>query len=308
MTSVLWACVVHEPDARWLPAYLGGIATQSVQPDKVVIIDSGRSELIRRVVAVESRSTFEHCPLDENLGFNAGLNKAIGLAITGGYEWLATMTVRATPEKEWLHEALRAGGAEGSVGMVTTLHLGPDDKIDCLGHNLGPQGQLREFGESLTQRQIEQLPRLSTGELPIWSPCSGGAIYKTAALSRAKDRIKGQELVRPRGFKSYNCDALGYVIRAAGYRNCCARNAICKRDRTGSSSKRPTTKGLKINQEINRVANLIEFWEPSRMKQAIAEYLKQDRQASGLKPVDLIVARTLGEGLASLDSHARTAS
>ena len=254
-------------------------------------------------MAVESRSVFEHWPLDENLGFNAGLNEAIGLAITGGYKWLATMTVRATPAKEWLHEALRAGEAGGSIGMVTTLHLGPDDKIDCLGHNLGPQGQMHDFGESLTREQIEQVPRSSTGELPIWSPCSGGAIYKTEALSRAKDRINGRELVRPRGFKSYNCDALSYAIRAAGYRNCCARSAICKRDRTGSSSRRPTTKGLTMNQEINRVANLMEFWEPSRRKEAIAAYLKQDRRASGLKPVDLVVARTLGEGLARPDFY-----
>jgi hypothetical protein len=294
--SVLWACMVHEPDARWLQKHLAAVFDQVATPDRVIVVDSGRSETISQIVASLKESRLDYLPLDQNLGFNPALNIAIDEAITSRFDWLATMTVRAKPEGDWLKQSLKAG-IQSNVGMVTTLHLDPSGTIDCLGHNLGLQGQLYPFGVGLHKDQLQRLQKMSAE--CIWSPCSGGALYRTSALSAARSLIQGP-LVRPLGFKSYNCDVLGYLLRAVGYVNSHATEAVCVRDRAGSSSRSPGTAGLLINQEINRIANLVEFWEPTIRRKAIGEYLTQDRRGSGLSPVDLVVARTLGEGLARL--------
>jgi hypothetical protein len=56
-----------------------------------------------------------------------------------------------------------------------------------------------------------------------------------------------------------------------------------------------------MNQEINRIANIFEFWPDARRRHAITEYLKDNRLKDGLRPVDLRIARTLGEALARPD-------
>jgi len=100
------------------------------------VVDSGASEKISHIVRQQKKSDVSYKPLGENLGFNAGLNAAVEHAITNGFDWLATMTVRAKPYQDWLAHALLA--VAENTGMVTTLHLDNMDKVDCLGHNLGP--------------------------------------------------------------------------------------------------------------------------------------------------------------------------
>ena len=300
MPSVLWAAIVHGPDAEVMGGHLSAVTAQSTQPSKVLVIDSGHCESIRRI-AETFGSICEYCFLDENLGFNAGLNRAVDEAVKLGYDWLATMTVRARPTHSWLSEALYAGERD-DIGMVTTLHLGEAAKVDCFGHCLGTEGQLFSYGEGLKAQDLKELPLLRrTGAPAIWSPCSGGAMYKTAALNSARALTKNRDLVRPRGFKSYNCDVLGYLIRASGYLNSLSVGAICTRRQAGSSSKTPDTPGLLMNQEINRIANIFEFWPDARRRHAITEYLKDNRLKDGLRPVDLRIARTLGEALARPD-------
>lgn len=292
---VLWACVVWERDAEKLCGHLPEVLKQGAPPAELLVLNSGSSKAIDACVA-----KFRDCTqakLAENLGFNPGLNEAINWAVKNNFDWLAMMTVRATPEKTWLHEALQAASA-ADVGMVSTLHLDAKArKVDCLGHNLSPSGAAHPFGRGLRQEQIEDLIGTfqSAGE-PIWSPCSGGAIYRVAALREAL-RIFQCELVRPRGFKSYNCDVLGYAVRAAGYKHQVALKAICHRDRSDSTSEKPNSMGLLMNQEINRVANLFEFWETDSCKAATHKYLTE-RRKTALGVNDRVIARTLGEGLA----------
>jgi hypothetical protein len=146
------------------------------------------------------------------------------------------------------------------VGMVTTLHLNSNGGVDCLGHDLGPQGQLFSFGEGLKPEQIEKLPRLSrTAEFPVWSPCSGGALYRSKALSAVRTLTGCPDLVRPKGFKSYNCDALANILRAAGYRNSYTLDAVCTRDRTGSSSKKASDSRLVDERDQPRCHSLKNF-------------------------------------------------
>lgn len=292
--KVLWVCVVWERDAEKLCEHVPEVFKQAVPPTEMLIVNSGDSKAIDACVAKLGNCV--QAKLAENLGFNPGLNEAIDWAVKGNFDWLAMMTVRATPKESWLHEALQAAKA-ADVGMVSTLHLdAKGEKVDCLGHHLSPSGAAYSFGRGLRQEQIEDLMATpGTGE-PIWSPCSGGAIYRVTALREALG-IFNCELVRPRGFKSYNCDVIGYAVRAAGYRHQVALKAICRRDRSASTSENPNSMGLLMNQEINRVANLFEFWEKDRCEAAAQQYLFE-RRKTPLSANDRVIARTLGEGLA----------
>jgi GT2 family glycosyltransferase len=156
MGSVLWACVVYEEDAKWLKDHLLGVLDQTPRPDLVAVVDTSNSERIKSVAERSEgsiRDAVEYVPLEENLGFNSGLNKAIAMAVERDTEWLATMTVRAIPDKRWLFKATEAGAPE-KVGMVATLHLTSDDLVDCLGHNLGRDGELFDFGQGLTPKAL----------------------------------------------------------------------------------------------------------------------------------------------------------
>src|ERR1035438_3643348 len=75
----------------------------------------------------------------------------------------------------------------------------------------------------------------------------------------------------------------------------------CIRRQAGSSSKTPDPPGPLMNQEINRIANVFEFWPGARLRHAITEYLNANRLKDGLRPIDLRIARTLGEALARAD-------
>ena len=74
--------------------------------------------------------------------------------------------------------------------MVTTLHLDHAGNVDCFGHNLGNAGQLLDFGNQLTVQNLKVLIRKAPQDY-IWAPCSGGALYRVAALRKAQERIGG---------------------------------------------------------------------------------------------------------------------
>lgn len=293
MAGVLWACVVWRQDAKWLTKYLRTIVRQTVSPTAIAVVDTSGSDDIRTIVAQQANPKIRYFELRENLGFNAGLNYVIRLALSERYEWLATMTVRAQPESGWLAAALEAA-AQPRVGMVSTLHMGAHNRVDCLGHNLGPAGQAFDFGTGMDATKLTELLSSATaGDEPVWGPCSGGALYQVAALSRAADLVGTVALVRPFGFKFYNCDCLAYVIRAAGYRHAYSLAAKCCRDRSESTSLNPGSIGLIMNRDINRIANLFEFWQPSGYDAAIRAYLRETQEVAPLTETDRAVARTL---------------
>ena len=187
--------------------------------------------------------------------------------------------------------------------MVSTVHATVNvDRMDCIGHNLSPSGALWPFASRLkfgdASNALEELSR--SGE-PVWCPCTGGGLYRVSALSEGKNLIGGSELTRPRGFKSYNCDAIGYVVRAVGGKHGIALKAICDRDRSDSTSQTPTSCGLLMNQEINRVANMFEFWDGATLENGIKLYLEECRRSMRVG-IDRVIARTLGEGLARRDA------
>jgi len=51
-------------------------------------------------------------------------------------------------------------------------------------------------------------------------------------------------------------------------------------------------------QEINRIANLFEYWPIDRAQAAVKSYLHPPRERINLKVIDLRIARTHGEGIA----------
>jgi hypothetical protein len=48
-----------------------------------------------------------------------------------------------------------------------------------------------------------------------------------------------------------------------------------------------------MNRDINRIANLFEFWQPSGYDAAIRAYLRETQEVAPLTETDRAVARTL---------------
>ncbi len=305
--SVLWACMVHEGDCERLPEYLAAVDRSGLQPGKLLVVDSDSSEQIYRIVARPGRAWFDYrsChSLGRNRGFNPSFNLAVNFAKDEGFSWLATMTVRALADADWLRFALTKAESSDKVGMVVTLHLANSSKIHGLGHFLGPSGACLDFGHNVHRDAIISVD--TSGEnSAIWAPCSGGALYRVKALQAAQDTfdMRGSDLFHPSGFKSYNCCALGFSVRAAGYKVAIEPKAVCTRDSTNSTSANPNTAGLLMNQEINRIANIYTYWPAQLRAEALELYERESRNNQNLQKIDKRIAMVLAENLARKWNH-----
>ena len=301
--QILWACFVHEKDTKWLPNYLSSISNSTILPNKVVVIDSDNSGLIRTMVEQSGLEFVRYIPYalnGRNRGFNPSFNLAVRLSIEEDYNWLATMTVRALPSSTWLEKSLSSGNSSTSVGMVTTLHIDKNEKIYNFGHFLSPSGAGFDFGRDVPFSSLDSstIDYLKPEAQVIWSPCSGGALYRVKALRKAAEllQLDNYDLFHPNGFKSYNCPVLGFLIRAAGFHNICSPEAICFRDGSESTSRYPNSPGLLINQEVNRIANIYSFWPADLIDDALNLYFTE-RRNSKLQIIDKRISAVLAENL-----------
>ena len=90
---------------------------------------------------------------------------------------------------------------------------------------------------------------------------------------------------------------MGFLIRAAGYKNAVAQDSICRRDDSESTSAHANTKGLLINQEVNRMASVLTFWPEDLQKDACMRYKTQERRRAGLELIDKRIILTLAKNL-----------
>lgn len=307
--SVLWACIVHETSEvlNLIPGYCRAIMSSTMMPDKLILVDSDSSDKIRQVIAQENVGAIHigNSPNGRNHGFHSSFNKAVRIAVDEGFEWLATMTVRAIPNVNWLSSAYSAAVKNSTIGMVTTLHESIDspDRVHSFGHFLSPSGACLDYGRGLSLSHLSQLNNqlIERADGPIWAPCSGGALYRVKALRECAASLgdEGSPLFNESGFMSYDCHIFGFLMRAAGYKNTCAFTAVSKRTRIGSFSSSPESKVVLVGQELNRLAVVYSYWPPDMAKEAIRLYqlYRQCLDKKELFDLEKRVVLTLAENL-----------
>lgn len=310
---VLWAAMVYQNDLKYLRPYIESILGGLVVPPEILIVDAGSDKGIRGTVASFGNDALSYFSLgntETNRGFNPSFNFSVKYAIENNYRSLATMTVRAIADKAWLKNSVEAMDSHHSIGMVTTLHVAKSgDRIHGLGHFLGPSGGLYDYGKGLRIELYNELVNVLRRHNfeAIWAPCSGGALYSVEALRIASQTIsETYEVFHPAGFKSYNCSHLGYLIKAGGFKNVVAQNATCIRDDSESTSRNPTSCGLLINQELNRIASLYTFWPNDMAEDALRHYISENRKNASLPPLDRRIILTLAENLCRSWPHRET--
>ena len=302
MATVLWTAMVFENDLQHLDQYLNSVLKSTVKPDKILIIDSGHSKDIENVIRHKG---LNYISLGEdkisNEGFNPSFNYAAKYAINNDYDYLVTMSVRCIPKNNWLERIINTIQFDKSAGMATSLHLSKDsDRIHNLGHFLSPSGGLYDFARNIKVEHLQTIIDILKHNSfeNIWSPCSGGALYVTAALKNSTKWLKPDyEIFSRYGFKSNNCGILGFIFRVFGYKNIIVYDAECIRDESASTSRYPNSAGLLINQEINRISNIYTYWPEDIQLQALSNYIAEKRIKPDLREIDKRIILTLAKNL-----------
>lgn len=186
---------------RWLPACLGALERQTLQPDEVLVVDSASTD---GSVEALSGPSLRVLPLPANRGFAAAANAGWRAA---GTPWVALLNPDTRPEPGWLQAlaaALAAAGPE--VWAIASKMLRMDDpgRVDDAGD------QLSRFGAAVKRGHGEPAAAWERAD-EVLSPCAGAALYRRAVL----EELGGFD----EAFGSYLEDLdLGLRARLAGWR------------------------------------------------------------------------------------------
>lgn len=246
--KVLWTCMIHEGDTKNLHNYCESIKNLNTQPSEVCFIISGVSEECKNII---NKFNYKYLERNDNSGFNESFNIAYRYAVENSIDWMITMTVRCRPQKDWLC-TIKLDSLPNNIGMVTTLTLKNHDEVFNLGHCLSETHGCFDCGFGIESKKVNELKNEW-----IYCPCSGAAAYKILALNPEPSFGKDSLPLNGSLFKSYNCDALGYLVKSNGYLNKIVKSAIStKIGISGSTSSNPNSIGLNANQELSRLLNI----------------------------------------------------
>lgn len=203
--------------AEVLPASLGALLASDPAPSQFVVIDNASSDA--SVSLIESFTTTApfHVNLirsDRNLGFAAGMNRAIDEA-DSPYVLLLNPDLRVAADMVGrLHDAIvRAPDDVYAVGpkllRAKGSALDATDVIDCVGIRMTRDG--RHFDKGAGERDVGQFDNPTE----VFGLSGAAAIFQTAALLGG--RIDGE--VFDEDFFAYREDAdLAWRMRGFGYR------------------------------------------------------------------------------------------
>lgn len=204
--------IVNFNSGDLLAECLTHLESQTVQPEKVFVIDNGSTDKSADV-AVSFSNVVLH-KLKQNLGFAAGNNFALGRVETG---FVALLNPDAFPEPEWLEHMLDAAnkfpemaafGSRQLCSTNSTLLDGLGDRYHLSGLVWRDRHGVCQSPEDLEQHEI-------------FSPCAAAVLYRHEAL------------VDVGGFdEDYFCYVedvdLGFRLRLAGYKSMYVPNAVVR--------------------------------------------------------------------------------
>ncbi|OPX83691.1 MAG: N-acetylglucosaminyl-diphospho-decaprenol L-rhamnosyltransferase [Pelotomaculum sp. PtaB.Bin104] len=197
---------------------------QTVQPDRILVIDNASSDNFCICSELLANVTLRR--LNSNLGFAGGNNLALSECNT---DLIATLNPDAFPDPEWLEQLLTAASAYPDVAAFGSRQLSFEDIgiLDGAGDTYHISGLVwrNRFGK---QQQAEDLvPR------EIFSPCAAAALYRRQALVD----IGGFD----DAFFCYIEDVdLGFRLRLAGHKSMYVPKAMVRHIGSATTSGQPS--------------------------------------------------------------------
>jgi GT2 family glycosyltransferase len=163
---------------------LEAIATQSVRPQRLLLIDNastdGSLEKARDLIAKNPilSPISEICANPENIGFAAANNQAIAMCKT---EFVALLNPDAIPHPDWLGNLLAAAARYPEAASFGSLQMldSASKTVDGLGDIYHPAGICwrRRHGKTLRPRDLV--------EVETTSACAAAALYRRTAFLEA---------------------------------------------------------------------------------------------------------------------------
>ncbi len=187
-----------------LGAVLNYLRQQTLEPNRVLVVDNGSSDAETTANVVATFSDVELVSLPNNIGFAAANN--IGIAKCVGVDLIALLNPDAFPQPDWLARLVSAAQKNSNFSSFASrlLNHANHDIIDGAGDSMSIFGKPRRRGHGIQAKgvfkQAEQ----------VFSPSAAAAIYRRKAL------------VDVGGFdEDYFCYLedvdLGFRLRLAGY-------------------------------------------------------------------------------------------
>lgn len=184
---------------------LKALNRQTLQPDKVLVIENG-SQDAHKIAAITRKYPFcELLCVPQNIGFASANN--IALNQCSEFNYLALLNPDAFPEPDWLEQLLNAASAYPEIAAFGSRQLCHDDPevLDGVGDSYHISGRVRRERRGKQQQKDDLIAR------EIFSPCAAAALYHRQFLASVG------------GFdEDYFCYLedidLGFRLRLAGHR------------------------------------------------------------------------------------------
>ena len=200
---MLAVIIVNFNSGDWLGRCLLGMASQSIRPDFITIVDNNSTDAsleIAEAVEIEYRII----KADKNLGFAAANNLASQLH--PDCRWIVLLNPDTIPEPDWLEKLVEYAEAHPECGAVGSLMTKADDNsiLDGIGDAYHGSGLAWRLGHGKPRSEVD------LGENPVFSPSGAAVLYNKELF----ERLGGFD----ESFFCYYEDIdLGFRIRLAGY-------------------------------------------------------------------------------------------
>ncbi len=152
---------------------LDAIATQTVLPDRVIVIDNGSTDESIHL-ARQNHPLVEYIELGKNQGFAAANNHAVSVA--GDVKWVALINPDAFISTTWLETLLNASKDHPQATFFSSELMcdSPKDQVDGRGdcYHLSGLVWRRHHG------RIAPIDVDSEGKQPVFSPCAAAVLYE----------------------------------------------------------------------------------------------------------------------------------
>lgn len=203
-TTTIALLIVNWNSGNWLKQCLQGVAAQTVQPQRIIVVDNASTDSsldgIEEIVA-----TVEIIRETENLGFARGNNLA--LKSIEKIHWTVLLNPDAVPEANWLEKLIHAAQEfpEYAFFACKLLDAGDQARLDGKGDVYHTSGHAwrQGFGKD------SNIEGETAGE--CFSPCAAAAMYRTDILRQ----VGGFD---ERFFCYFEDVDLGFRLRLLGYR------------------------------------------------------------------------------------------
>jgi GT2 family glycosyltransferase len=194
--------IVNWNSGQLLEKCLDTLSRQTLQPEKVIIIDNSSRDGSTDYAEQNTNVTLRN--LDTNLGFAAANNRALTECET---EYVVLLNPDAFPEPEWLEQLVEAANSEPDAvafGSRQMIYVS-SDLLDGIGDAYHISGLAWRERHGAQQQPVDLEQR------EIFSPCAAAALYRRQAIVD----VGGFD----EDFFCYMEDVdLGFRLRLAGYK------------------------------------------------------------------------------------------